>query len=102
MYAYFEMSMDVSWLAFRLQYQSEVMKGVILQVEQYIDTVVSALIGDSHLTDPVLRKSVRSVLHPLFYRTLRLHGGFEQDECILFSSNIIANSYKISEEKGQG
>lgn len=94
LYAFFEASMGVVWLAFRLQDEYPVMKATIHQVEQYLDTAVDAVLGNSHPTDAFARKTVRSVLHPLFYRTLRLHGGFQPDECIRFSSNIIAMHIK--------
>lgn len=88
-YAFFEISLGLTWLAFRLQNDSSVMKQIILQIEQYLDGAIQTLLADWHPADPAIGKFIRSILHPLYYRTLRLHGGLEPDECVRFSSNII-------------
>ena len=98
-YEFFEVSLGVTWLAIRLQNDSPVMKRVILQIEQYIDAAVTTLLEDAHPIDPAATKTIRSVLHPLFYRTLRLHGGFEPEECARFSSNIIVVHMKCENGK---
>ena len=91
LYAFLEISMGVTWLAFRTQDESPVMKQTLLHMEQYIDVAVNAVFGKKQPKDAFARKAVRSVLHPLYYRTLRLHGGFQPDDCIRFSSNTIAS-----------
>ncbi|HZG84834.1 TetR/AcrR family transcriptional regulator [Paenibacillus sp.] len=88
-YPFLEAAMGVIGLAYRLQDESEAMKENVMAIERYLDAAVDTVLGGAG-QDAETRKAVRFILHPLSYRNMRIHGGLQFDECVKFSSNMLA------------
>lgn len=93
LFPYLEVSMGVVWLAYRLEDEIQVMKENVSNIEQYLDAAVNAVLTEAN-QEPETKKAVRFILHPLTYRNMRVQGGFQPDECVRFSSNMLARYIK--------
>ncbi|WP_078427689.1 TetR/AcrR family transcriptional regulator [Alkalihalobacterium alkalinitrilicum] len=98
-YSFHENTMELVWLSFRLSEQSKVMRNSALQNEALIKAAVQVLLQDTAI--PNDRKEqiggfIRSLLHPLFYRTLRKLSGLDKGICIEQTTRAIL--LKLKEE----
>ncbi len=75
LFDYYETASGVLWLAFRIRDESGVMENNVMQMEGYVDVLVQTVLGSDYGGKDELKRIARSVLHPMFHRSLRIHGG---------------------------
>jgi AcrR family transcriptional regulator len=99
-YSFHEDTMELVWLSFRLAEQSKVMSNSSLQNEAIVKAAAEVMLQE--VTIPENRKKqvqgyVQGLLHPLFYRTLRVTGSMEKEKCIEHTEQAILHQLKEEE-----
>lgn len=87
-YSFFEAAMGHNWLAYRLQDESPVMAETILQMESFVQAATEMLLREWSLEHQESNQHaelygfVSGLLSPLTYRSLRMLGRLQPDQCI--------------------
>ncbi len=99
-YSFHEDTMELVWLSFRLSEQSKVMRNSSLQNEAFIKAVVQVMLQEitiHHEKIEKLQGFIQGLLHPHFYRTLRMVSNLDKDTCITETKRTILE--RLKEEK---
>ncbi|UTR10345.1 TetR/AcrR family transcriptional regulator [Evansella sp. LMS18] len=99
-YSFHEDTMELVWLSFRLTEESKVMRNSTLQNEAIVKAAAEVLLKETTIPEDRRKQVqgyVQGLLHPLFYRTLRVTGGLEKENCIEYTVQAIM--YQLKEEE---
>ncbi|WP_209121283.1 TetR/AcrR family transcriptional regulator [Alkalihalobacillus sp. BA299] len=100
-YSFHEDTLELVWLSFRLADQSKVMRNSSLQNEALIKAAVQVMLQDILISNDKkeqVQGFIQGLLHPLFYRTLRMVGGLEKNKCIEQTERSILIQLKEDKE----
>ncbi|WP_274365285.1 TetR/AcrR family transcriptional regulator [Paenibacillus thermotolerans] len=94
-YNFYENTMELLWLSIRLADQSTVMRNSALQAEAIVKAAVQVMLQDQEWIEESRKAEIfgytQSLLHPLFYRTLKTFGHLSGQQCADHTIRAIIN-----------
>lgn len=101
-YFFHEETLEIVWLSYRLAEQSKVMRNSTLQNEALIKAAVQVMLQDMTMDSKKkeqVQGFIKGLLHPLFYRTLRMVSRLTIEDCIKHTEKTIINFLREGMEK---
>lgn len=93
-YFFHEQTLETVWLSYRLAEQSKVMKNSTLQNEAIIKAAVEVMLQDITMDSKEKKQIqgfIKGLLHPLFYRALRMVSRLSVEDCIKHTEKTMIN-----------